>query len=387
MEPNANGGFSLGKAILWLVVLVLIVGSFVLYGSSGSAKKDAIKIGVLLPLTGDAASFGEPARKMIELAVEEINKTGGVGGQPLELVVEDSKCNGSDAATSTSKLINEDKVQVIIGGFCNSETLAAVPLVTEKKVTLLSPASGSAQLTGASAFFFRIYPSDAVQGEVLATISSTDKKWKKVGILQEQTDYARDIYDGFSKTFTALDGTVVKEEFASNATDFKSVVTKMKSAKLDALFIDAQTSATAALVLKQIEEQKWKPVILLSSAVSGDPKTILENKTMLEGALAAEFGVTLNGAQFAAALTAYQTKYGNESPYQSYAQTEYDAVYMVRDALVAVGNDGTKIAEWFRMVKDFDGASGKITIQADGDRDGGYVAKTVKDGKVELYQK
>ncbi len=386
MEPNANGGFSLGKAIGLLVLLVLVVAGIVLYGSSG-AKKETIKIGLLLPLSGDAAAYGVEAKNIDELAIEEINKAGGVGGKQLELVVEDSKCDTDAAATSTSKLINEDKVQVIIGGFCSSETLAAVPLATEKKVALLSPGSGSAKLTGASAYFFRNYPSDAAQGEILAVVAATDKKWKKIGVLQEQADYARDISDGLSKKFTELGGTVVKEEFASNATDFKSAVTKMKAAKLDALFIDAQTPATAALVLKQIGEQKWKPALLLSGAVLGDPKMVLENKMILEGALAAEFGVAQANPQFAAVLTAYQTKYGSEAPYQSYAQTGYDAVYMVRDALLAVGNDGTKIAEWFRTVKDWDGASGKITIKTDGDRDGGYVAETVKDGKVELYQK
>lgn len=388
MEPDANnGGFSLGKAVLWLVVLVLIVGGFVLYGSSGSAKKETIKIGVLLPLTGDAAAYGVPAKNMVELAVDEINKAGGVGGQSLELVIEDSKCNGDDAATSTSKLINEDKVQVIIGGFCSSESLAAVPIATEKKVALFSPGSSSPKLTGAGAYFFRNYPSDASQGEVLATIAATDKKWKRVGVIQEQTDAARDIADGFSKTFTALGGTTVKEEFASGTTDFKSVVTKMKAAKLDALFVDVQAPAVTALIFKQIDEQKWKPALLISGAVSGDAKTVADHKTLLEGALAAEFGVGSNSTQFAAALAAYQTKYGSEASYQSYAQTEYDAVYMVRDALLAVGNDGTKIAEWSRTVKDWIGASGKVTIKTDGDRDGGYVAKVIKDGKVELYQK
>ena len=86
-------------------------------------------------------------------------------------------------------------------------------------------------------------------------------------------------------------------------------------------------------------------------------------------------------------ISAYKAKYGSEPPYQSYAQTEYDALFIVRDALLAVGNNGAKIANWSRKIKGWDGASGKITILSSGDRDGGHVPKIIKGGKVVLYSK
>lgn len=389
MEPdtNADGGGGVGKALLWLVVLVLIVGGFVLYGSKGGEKAstEPIKIGVMVPLTGDGAYYGEPARNIYQMAVEEINAAGGVNGRNIELVIEDSKCNGKDATNAAQKLINVDQVQVIIGGFCSSESLAAVPLAAEKKVALFSPGSSSPDLTGASPYFFRNYPSDASQGKILAEIAFSQKGWKTVAVMQEQTDYALGVYKTFAGTFEPLGGKVVKEEAPSNTTDFRSQLTKLRAAKADALFVDTQTPAVAERIFKQIQDLKWKIPLFANDVVAGDPKIVETYKTLLEGTLTAEFGIDPTNPKFTKMIEAYKTKYGAEPPYQAYAQTEYDAVYMLRDAIAAVGYSGEKIAQWSRTVKDWDGASGKITIEESGDRVSGHTAKVIKNGKVEIY--
>jgi ABC-type branched-subunit amino acid transport system substrate-binding protein len=137
--------------------------------------------------------------------------------------------------------------------------------------------------------------------------------------------------------------------------------------------------------LKQVADLKWKPNLIVNDGMAGDLKVVAENKTILEGALAAEFGVDVNNPKFQAMAAVYKAKYGVDVPYMSYAQTEYDAVYIIRDALMAIGNDGAKIADWLKGVTNWQGASGSVTIGADGDRVGGHVLKVIKDGKVELY--
>src|SRR3989344_4743654 len=180
------------KAILWLVIILLIGWGIVAYSKNTKQESATgpIKIGVVLPLTGDAAVYGEPARNVYQMAVDEINKAGGVNGRELSLVVEDGKCNGKDAASAAQKLVNVDNVKVIIGGICSSESLAITPIAAEKKVAVFSPGSSSPALTNYSPYFFRNYPSDASQGKVLAEIAYNDKNWRKVAFLQEQTDYA-----------------------------------------------------------------------------------------------------------------------------------------------------------------------------------------------------
>lgn len=355
--------------------------------SAPPVSAEPIKIGVIAPLTGDAAVYGEPTRNMIAIAIDEVNAAHGVNGAPLQAIYEDGKCNGKDGANAAQKLVNIDKVPFIIGGFCSAESLASIPIVEQGKVVLLSPGSSSPELTGKSRFFFRDYPSDASQGQVLAHAAYTIKKWKKVVMIQEQTDYALGIYTAFSTNFEKLGGTkVVKEEFPTTATDFRSLLTKLKAMKPDALLIAVQTPAAAERIFKQLNDLKWKPSLLIDDAISGDPKTVENNKILLEGALAAEFGIDGTNPKFQRMIQSYKAKYAVEPPYQSYMQTIYDSVYIMKDAFAAVGTDGEKLADWSRTIKDWDGASGKVTIGADGDRVGGHVLKIIKNGKVEIAQ-
>ncbi len=376
------------KLVIWAVIVLVVVWLGYRFWSQSSEKTvspDTTAIGFMGPLSGDAAAYGEPYRRMIELAVEEVNNEGGIDGKFLEVIYEDSKCNGKDGANAAQKLINVDKVRVIIGPFCSSESLAAIPVAEAAAVALLSPGASSPDLTGKSRFFSRNYPSDATQGKVLAE-AANQRGWKKVAVLQEQSDYPLGIYKAFSENFEKLGGTVVKEEFPTNTTDFRSLLTKLKAEKPDALLIDPQTPANGERSLKQLSDLKWKPALMINDAVAGDPKTIENNKDILEGALAAEFGVDPENPKFQHAIQAYKDKYGEEPPFQSYAQTEYDAVFLVRDALLAVGYDGAAVADWYRTVVDWEGASGLTTIGSDGDRVGGHVLKIVKNGKVEVLK-
>jgi branched-chain amino acid transport system substrate-binding protein len=385
------------KFVIGLIVVLIVIGVVWMLGEKDKSSKstslskekssNTYKIGFIGPLTGDGATYGEPFRNMVAMAAEEINKNGGVSGKRLEFVYEDAKCNGRDGANAMQKLAQVEKVQVVIGGFCSSESLAAVPIAEKGKILLFSPGSSSPALTGKSKYFFRNYPSDSMQGAVLSDLAYNDQKWKSVAFIMEQKDYPVGLYKSFDESFTKLGGKTIKEEFAPEVSDFRSQLTKLQAGSPDALFIDAQTPAAAERILKQVTELGWDVPLIIADAIAGDPKTIENNKEILEGAFAAEFGVDPENKKFKMMIDNYKKKYGEEPPYQSYAQTEYDAVYLIAEGLKKVGYDGAKLAEWSRTVKDWDGASGKITIEGNGDRAGGFVVKVVKDGKVEIFKK
>ncbi len=388
------------RAIIWIVVLGVIAWTgYALLGvqtgvpvaevtvaTSTPAAAEPIKIGFIAPLSGDTVVYGEPVRTMVAIAVDEINALGGISGQQISMMYEDGKCNDKDGANAAQKLINIDGVKVIIGGFCSSESLAAIPIAEAGQVALLSSGSSSPELTGKSRFYARNYPSDASQGKVLAHAAHITKKWTKVVIIQEQTDYAVGISNAFIKHFEEIGGKkVVKEEFPSTTTDFRSMLKKLKATKPNALFINTQTPAAFAEILKQLAEVKWNPNFIVNDGIAGDLKMVEVNKVVLEGSLAAEFGTDPTNVKFQGMIAAYKAKYGQEPPYQSYMQTAYDAVYILKDAITAVGNDGAKIADWLKTMNNWMGAAGSVTIGADGDLVGGYVLKVIKAGKVEIY--
>lgn len=383
------------KWVIGVVAVVVVIFGFVVANkNSGSQSSDSlhtsnqnkptgpIKLGMIAPLTGDAAVYGETFRNVTELAVEEINKSGGINGQPIQAIYEDGKCNGKDAASAMQKLVSVDAVQVVIGGFCSGESLAAVPIATQARVALLSPGSSSPDLTNISKYFARNYPSDASQGVVVAEAAYNKKAFRKVGIMQEQTPYAQGLFKVFNEKFTSLGGSIVKEEFPSTVTDFRSQLTKMREANLEAVFLDTQTPAVSSRILKQMQDMNWKPQLIIADATIGDPATLTANAAILEGAIGAEFGVDLNNPKSQHLVSAYKEKYGKDPNYQSYIQTMYDAVYMYKDAITSVGYNGEKVAGYLRSVSNWNGASGSVTIGADGDRVGGHQLKMIQNGKV-----
>lgn len=377
------------KAVMGVLVLIVVVlGAWYLAARNGGIGEGPVKVGVILPLTGDSSKYGEPAQRVMQIALDEVNAAGGVDGHPIELIVEDGKCTGAGATSAIQKLINVDKVEVVLGGFCSGESLAVVPVATDAKVALLSPGSTAPKLTGMSPYFARNYPSASSQGSALAEIAYNDKGWKKVAFIQEQTDYALGVYTAFSDTFTKLGGTVTKEEFPTETTDFRSIIAKAKEQGADALFIDVQAAPAADRILTQVSDIGWKPALIVSNIVVGDPEILKNKKDMLEGTLSAQYVADPSNPKFAKLLATYKAKYGEELSYQSYAQAEYDAVYLVRDAVAAVGYDGTRLANWFHSsVKDWAGASGSVTILPNGDPAAGFQPQVVRDGKPVTYVK
>jgi ABC-type branched-subunit amino acid transport system substrate-binding protein len=182
-----------------------------------------------------------------------------------------------------------------------------------------------------------------------------------------------------------LGGSVNVQEFSANATDLRTPLLNLKKLKPDALFVDVQSSASADKILKQLSQLGWKPKLLVTDAVAGNAQLISSDKVILEGALFANFSPSGDNPKFQKLLAAYKSAYDDDLPNQTYGATEYDAAYIIRDAIMAVGNDGAKIASWLHSVNGSPGASGDITISTDGDRHNAYVPQMIKNGSTTPY--
>ncbi len=375
------------KAVWWVVAAVVVIG-LIAWGVSknGGSSSNEIKMGFIGPLTGDAAAYGQPYQNTVAMAVENLNAAGGINGKQVKVIYEDGKCSGQDGANAAQKLVNVDGVQAIIGGFCSGETIPAVPVAAAGKVVLLSPGASSPKLTNISPYFFRDYPSDASQAVIYGDVAYNKKGWRTVAVMEEQTDYATALNDAFSKSFGGHGGKTIVEAFPSTATDFRSFLTTLKSQKPDALFVDAQTPAVASRIFDQIAQLGWKPALIVNDAIAGDPATIKKYSTVLEGAITAEFLPDASNTQYVAFLDAYKAKYGSEPPYQNYMATVYDAVNLLASGIKAVGDDGQALATWSRTISNWQGASGAVTIGADGDRVGGHVAEVIQKGQKVLLK-
>ena len=313
------------------------------------------------------------------------NAAGGISGRQIEMIYEDGKCNGKDGANAMQKLVNVDQVKIVIGGFCSSESLAAAPIAMNNKVLLFSPGSSSPDLSNAGPYFFRNYPSDATQGRVLAEVAYNQKDWQKAAVIQEQLDYPLGVYNVFAEVFTALGGEVNVETFPSGTSDFRTQLTKLKTDSPDVLLVSVQTPQAAEIILRQVNELQWEVNLMGVDVIAGSdlPQT---NPDLVEGMIVAEFGFDRSNPKFQKFIAAYQDVYGEEPPYLNYAQTEYDSIYILKDAIEAVGEDVDKIVDWLNNLEDWAGVSGLVSFDDNGDVVGGHQPEIIQGGTVVPFE-
>lgn len=366
---------STAKVILGIIVLVLVFwGGNALktkkQNQTGQVSVEKVKIGFMGPLSGDAASYGESIKRGVELAQKEI------GGE-IEIVFEDSKCDGKEAVNAINKLISADKVQAIIGEVCSGGTLAAAPIAEQNKVVMLSAASTSPKISEAGAYIFRVVPSDALQGDFGAKLVY-DKGFRKLAILYSNEEYGVGFQSVLKESFEKQGGKVVASEtFERGSVDLRTQLLKIKLAKPDAMYLISNSPDSAVAALKQNKEL----AILGSNAVFGSEG--LKSQDIIDGAKESAEGLILTTVSSGTSdfIERHKKEYGSEPG--PFAAQGYDAYQALALAVKGGASSGTDIKNKLTDLE-FDGASGKIKFDERGDIEGNYDVYVIKDGKFEL---
>lgn len=372
--------------LLSTVALLTTTGCTSLGGQGGvGGEGETIVIGGLAPLTGDSSAYGVEFQRVAEIALTDINAAWADKGLSLDIQWEDGGCNGQDASTATQKLVDVDKVQVILGGFCSSETLAAAPITEAAKVLLFSPGSSSPDVTNAGDYVFRNWPSDAFQGKKLASLAQ-ELGYKKVGMITEQQDYTFGISSVFKTEFEAAGGTVIEEKYLSEDTDFKTQLTKLKSAGADVIFVNTQTPIKADTVLKQMTELGFTGPFLLNDVAGTSTDVLSTHKILLEGSYTATPYLDESGEAFKKLVADYQTKHGSAFQYVGYGSSIYDATWVLANALDEKGNDATALKDYFNNFPGYTGLTGELKFDANGDPMNGHSVFVIKDGALSIKE-
>lgn len=364
------------NTLIWVIVAVLVLLGVFYFTTRGNEPgtpvvgedASAIKIGVITPLTGDAAVYGSTISRAYDLAVEEINADGGIHGRNLELVYEDGKCNGTDATTAAQKLINIDQVDVILGGACSGETIPAAELTQAARVLLLSPSATSPDLTDAGDLFFRTYPSDAFEAQLMAAYALDEQGFTRPAVISENTDFAQALRAAFTGQVEGNGGALVFDEtFNTGETDFRTLITKMRTANPDVVYLIPQAPAAGELLLKQIREAGLTMQVLAPNSML-DRDTISENATLYEGVVLSEVQLDEESEKTNALLAGLESAYGEASNFPAFSASSYDSVYLIAEAMRSGAMDGEAIAAWLRgNVSDWPGAIGVLNFDANGD--------------------
>ncbi len=242
------------KYILIIVVIVIIGGIwFIINKNSNKTKESGVfKIGVSTPLTGPVAKLGEWSLDGMRLAVDKINKEGGIKGKKIELIVEDDKCDAKEGANTVQKLVNIDKVKNLVV-YCGAVAGAVVNIIDGKALTH-SLSVRTEALEGKYPFFFNLAPAPEKETSRIAQYMY-DQGIRKVTVLYQSDFYGETYRNKFKKSFTALGGEVVNEGTVDNLStpDFRTYILKAKEMKSQAVFTSFN-AAQYSVILKQSKE-------------------------------------------------------------------------------------------------------------------------------------
>ncbi len=341
------------------------------------AETGPIKIGFVGPLTGGIASIGVVMRNAAELRVKEINDAGGINGRMIQLVIEDGKCTGADAASAGQKLVSIDKVIAIHGGECSGETLAIAPITEEAGIVLLSPISSSPDVSQAGDFVFRNYPSDALKTVAMAHYFAA-QGYKRVAILSENTDFCTAFKDSLKEKLGDDIEIVFDEVVEPDTKDFRTLMARLKDTEFDVFFSNANLATTMGLMVQQFREQGLTQPII-SHDVGETPEVVQLAGEAAEGFRVINLPSVGEETDFG---KKYIAAYGKPESAMAFAAHSYDAMDILAKAIAAVGTDGTAMRDYLNSMGEYTGMAGTFSFDENGDALGyNYALREVQNGR------
>ena len=356
------------RVFLTIGLLVSIFCSFacVQKGGEGTTANtgDTIKVGVFADLTGQTSSFGQSTKNGVELAVEEINNAGGVNGKKIELIVEDDQGRPEQAKTVVSKLINQDKVQAVIGEVASTNSLAAAPVAQEAKIPMITPSSTNPKVTEVGDYISRVCFIDPFQGSVMAKFAANTLKAKTAAILGDvNSDYSKGLTQFFQQEFTRLGGKVVAEEaYTQSDPDFKGQLTKIRNLNPDVIYVPGYYGQVG-IIAKQARELGMNMPLMGGDGWDSPELWKLGGDALKNTYISNHYSAENPAPEIQNFVKAYTAKFG-ASP-DSLAALAYDAAKVLADAIKrAGGTDSAKLKDAINATKNFPGVTGSISLDA-----------------------
>ena len=377
-----------GKLLATAISAMLAV-SVVASGCGGGSKaSDEIKIGVVSEMTGSNATYGTSVVNGMKLALKEVNDKGGVNGKKVSIVVADSKSEPAEAANAMSKLVNQDKTPVVMGIFTSSSAIAAANVSESAKVPFLAIGATNPKVTlddktgKVKPNTFRVCFIDPFQGTVGADFVLNELKLKKAVIfVDNSSDYSKGLASFFKQAYTSKGGEIVGEEaYLQKDTDFKAVLTKIKTMNPEILYVPGYYEEVGKIIKQARELGMNLPIVggdgwdspKLSEIAGAGPL----NNTFFTNHYSPDDTSEASKAFVDAYVKAYNQK--PDAP----AVLGYDGARLMIDAISrAGGTDGAKVSKALAETKNYKAVTGDTSLNETHDAVKSAVIIEFKDGK------
>ena len=361
----------------------MIVSSFVVI--SCSKKQNVIKIGCITPLSGRAANYGKETKMGVDLAIKEINSSKLLDGKKIEVQYEDDQADPKIATEAIHKLINIDKVPIILGGFTSRSTLAIAPIAEQSKVVLLSASSTADDIKNSGDYIFRNVPTNSSQGKTMSDFAYSILKSKNAAILYDNGDYGISLKDAIESHFKENGGKITLiEAYNSGDKDFRTQLTKIWKNKPDVIFFPGNYQESG-LILKQATELGVKSTFIGGDgSVSSELVEIsgISSENTFYSNMAIGYGIADNEISNFNELF-YQEYKEKPSVYSAYA---YDAMKLIADAISRSDYSSGGIKQALYETNNFIGVTGLTNFNEFGEVDKSFYIYKIVNGNFEINQ-
>jgi len=365
-------GLLAGIFLLLLLICNLMVGAV-----------DQVIIGVFEPMTGPMAAGGQMTMEGVDLAFEQ---TPTVLDRPIKMVLVDNKSEKVEAANAVARLIEYEKVVAIVGTYGSSCAIPGSEVANKAGVPMVGCSPTNPLVTLGKPYAFRACFIDPFQGAVMANFAVSNLHAKTAVVIQDiASDYAVGLSNFFREAFIKLTGDPKSVlgviSYQTGDQDFTAQVTYAAGKKSDVVFVPAGSYGDAALIIKQGKEMG-----ITANFLGGDtweaPEFIEVGGEAVEGGyFSTHFDATAVTTEAAKKFSeSFQKKYNREP--SAFAALGFDAFNLVIDAINRAGSTDPKaIRDALAVTKDYEGVTGMITLDFNGDATKDAIIKTIENGK------
>jgi branched-chain amino acid transport system substrate-binding protein len=380
------------KIILAIIIAAIVIAAIVTGAwyvnrkDKNNSTAEPIRIGAVLPLTGQTQMYGQYNKEGMELALAEINNQGGIAGRPLEIIYEDTTSNVTAAVSAIQKMINVNKILVIITSASSPETLAEAPIAEVAKAVLIACGSAASKVRDAGDYIFRLKVSVDKEVQELQALAAGKFRAKNAYLLYVQNDYGESVKQAVTEVFPASGIKLLGlEGFKLEESDYRSFLIKVKEANPDIVVLVGWPK-NLGYIMKQAKELGINKQFIAPAGAIGPDITAIAGPAADGLIYTMEFNLNDSQGSVKKFIADFHAKY-NKDP-ELFAAMGYDAVKIIAEAIKVCGFDSTCVKDNLYKVQNYDGGSGLISFDDHGDVMKPMIFMTIKDGQfVPLEQK
>jgi len=349
----------------WLVGVVIagfVIASFGL----ASAQQKPIKLGQIIPMTGEAAESGKYHKQGAEIAVDKINASGGIKGRPIQIVLEDDQTTNPGGVAALQKLLEDKDIPMILSSIRSTQVQAMLPTINEAKIPVAIGGTNYGLTHSGSQWVFRFRPHDGMSAKVIAKFLVEELKLKKVAIIHASDAFGNGGRDMLTPAVKALGGEVVLDQAYNNQDkDYTGVVQALKKSGATGLGTYMTFGTDLGVLARQVKQLGAQVTWVGSPSITG-----VDSRNLAGDSLYGTYGVTdfhVDASPTSKEFTrAYKAKFGQEP--DLYASWCYDAVMVFAEAMKKSADlKPDNLRKAILSVQKFPGAEGEYNFDENGD--------------------